>query len=298
MSSSPPKPKPKAEPNTRATASATAKPTRPARVAKPQRGVQAVEAGGPLLLALTANPGPMLLKDLAAAARLPASRAHPYLVSFARLGLVAQSSETGRYALGPAALQMGLTCLFQSDPLRAATPVAQALAEQTGHAVALAVWGNLGPTVVRLIDARQPLHATLRAGTVMSVYGTATGRAFVAAWVHSQQSHRIEHMLTGPLAQVGLHSTPLPTAAQRKAENRSIAAEWHNHGLVRAVGKPLPGVNAFSAPVLDHTGQVALVITLLGAADYLPPLWGGCAARALREAAAQIAASLGAGLTV
>jgi DNA-binding IclR family transcriptional regulator len=264
---------------------------------KPQRGVQAVEAGGPLLLALTANAGPMLLKDLAAQAGLPASRAHPYLVSFARLGLVAQDAETGRYALGPAALQMGLTGLFQCDPLRAAMPVAQALADNTGHAVALAVWGNLGPTVVRLIDARQPLHATLRAGTVMSVYGTATGRAFVAAWVHGGQTHRIEHMLTGALAQVGLHSTPLPSHNQRKAENRSIVAEWLAHGLVRAVGKPLPGVNAFSAPVLDHTGQVALVMTLLGAADFLQPQWAGEPARALREAAARIALSLGGKLT-
>ncbi|MBN8511375.1 MAG: helix-turn-helix domain-containing protein, partial [Burkholderiales bacterium] len=145
-----------------------------------QRAVQSVEVGGRLLLALGASRGPMTLKDLAEAAGMPASRAHPYLVSFGRLDLVVQEPATGRYALGPAALQIGLTCLHQLDPVRAAGPVAEALAERTGLAVALALWGNFGPTVVRMIEAHQPLHVAMRAGTVMSIHGTATGRAFAA----------------------------------------------------------------------------------------------------------------------
>ena len=42
------------------------------------------------VVALAENASPMTLKDLAAQAGLPASRAHPYLVSFAKLGLVEQ----------------------------------------------------------------------------------------------------------------------------------------------------------------------------------------------------------------
>ena len=49
--------------------------------------------------------------------------------------------------------------------------------------MALAVWGNFGPTIVRMIEARQPLHVTMRAGTVMSILGTATGRAFAAVMI-------------------------------------------------------------------------------------------------------------------
>ena len=147
---------------------------------KEQRAIQSVEVGGRLLLALAAHPTPMTLKDLAAGAQLPPSRAHPYLVSYGRLGLVAQDPVSGRYALGPAALQLGLTALHQCEPVRVAEPVAEALAAETGQAVAVAVWGNFGPTVIRMIDARQPLHVTMRAGTVMSPFGTATGRAFAA----------------------------------------------------------------------------------------------------------------------
>ncbi|CAM3375723.1 helix-turn-helix domain-containing protein [Polaromonas hydrogenivorans] len=45
---------------------------------------------GRLLLALAEQSTPMTLKDLAAQAGLPASRAHPYLVSFGRLRLIEQ----------------------------------------------------------------------------------------------------------------------------------------------------------------------------------------------------------------
>ncbi|HRO60439.1 MAG TPA: helix-turn-helix domain-containing protein, partial [Burkholderiaceae bacterium] len=125
-------------------------PSREETEEKEQRAVQSIEVGGRLLLALAANSEPMSLKDLSAEAGLAPSRAHPYLVSFGRLRLIEQDPESGRYALGPAALQLGLTCLHQLDPVRAALPIAESLATSTGHAVALAIWGNFGPTVIRM----------------------------------------------------------------------------------------------------------------------------------------------------
>src|SRR5258708_24210328 len=110
-----------------------------------------MQVGGRLLLALDGNQTSLTLRDLSSRANLPPSRAHPYLVSFGKLKLIEQEPETGRYALGPAALQLGLACLHQLDPVRAALPVAEQLATSTGHAGALAVWGNFGPTIIRMI---------------------------------------------------------------------------------------------------------------------------------------------------
>jgi DNA-binding IclR family transcriptional regulator len=121
---------------------------------KGQRAVQSIEVGGRLLLALADSPGPLTLKELAARSDLPPSRAHPYLVSFGKLQLIEQDPATGHYALGPAALQLGLTCLHQLEPVKAALPVAQELAASTGHAVAPAAWGNFGPTIIRMVEAR------------------------------------------------------------------------------------------------------------------------------------------------
>ena len=52
-----------------------------------QQGVQSVEVGARLLKAIGAASAPLMLKELAAAARMPPAKAHRYLVSLARCGL-------------------------------------------------------------------------------------------------------------------------------------------------------------------------------------------------------------------
>ncbi|MEO5793504.1 MAG: IclR family transcriptional regulator [Rhodoferax sp.] len=257
--------------------------------------MQSIEVGGRLLLALSHHPGPMALKDLAAQADLPAARAHPYLVSFSKLGLVEQQAD-GLYALGPAALQLGLSCLHQLDPMKVAVPVAERLAASTDQSVIIALWGNMGPTVVRMIEARQPLHVNMRAGTVMSVLGTATGRAFAAALPRKI----LEEALAGPMGRFSAVDPSMRFSAADQAgaesldaELRSAQEEMQAHGVTRALGRPIPSVNAFSAAAFDHEGRVALVFTVLGHADHFDASWDSAMAVAVREAASEVSRRLG-----
>ena len=73
---------------------------------KDRAGIQSVEVGFALLQALIDAPGPLALKDLAAAAGMPAAKAHRYLVSYQRSGLVKQDAATSRYDLGPMAFPL------------------------------------------------------------------------------------------------------------------------------------------------------------------------------------------------
>ena len=251
-----------------------------------QRAVQSVEVGGRLLLALANSDISLPLKDLAARAGLSASRAHPYLVSYQRIGFVEQEAATGRYALGPAALQIGLSCLHQLDSMKAAVPIAEELARATGHSVAVSVWGNFGPTIVRLFEARQPLHVSLRVGTVMSVLGTATGRAFAAAL----PLERLERTSMSP---VGEEREAGQTWAASAGQLSEIVNEFARRGVTRAVGKPIPGVNAFSAPAFDHEGVASVVLTVLDHQDRLGSDWNSSGALAVRNAAEAISQRLG-----
>ena len=251
---------------------------------KSQRAVQSVEVGGRLLLALADSACALSLKDLATKAGLTPSRAHPYLVSYGRLGLIEQDS-TGRYDLGPAALRVGLASLQRLEPLTAAEPVIRRLAAQTGHAVALAVWGNFGPTVVRLIEASRPLHTTLRLGTVLSIFDTATGRAFAA----TLPADRLSQAIAGPLGEL----LSGQEWQQQKGELEKIVEEFRRHKVARAVGSPIPGVNAFSAPVFDLEGNPALVITVTDREDRLPEDWSCTTAQTLTEAAQELTLRLG-----
>lgn len=143
------------------------------------RGIQSIEVGGQLLQALVRAGRPLALKDLAQLAGMAAAKAHPYLVSFGRIGLVA--AEGGRYGLGPMAMELGLISLQQHDAVRLASSQLEPLAQASACTVALAVWGNQGPTVVRVAEAPSPVHVSLRHGTVLNLAQTATGQVMAAA---------------------------------------------------------------------------------------------------------------------
>src|SRR6201985_7716 len=117
---------------------------------RPQRGIQSIEVGGQVLRAMAHTGQPMALKDLAREADMPAAKIHPYLVSFARIGLMEQDAAPGRYFLGPLALQLGLISLKQANPVQAAAAELPGLVQRIGHTVAIAAWGTRGATLGRL----------------------------------------------------------------------------------------------------------------------------------------------------
>src|SRR3954466_4105740 len=107
---------------------------------KERAGIQSVEVGFGLLDVLSKAAGPLMLRDLAAAAGMSAAKAHRYLVSFQRLQLVVQDDASTRYDLGPSALKLGLSSLSRLDAVKLARRRAATLLEEIGHTVALAVW--------------------------------------------------------------------------------------------------------------------------------------------------------------
>ena len=243
-----------------------------------QRGIQSVEVGGQLLLALAHSGRPMALKDLARQAGMSPAKAHPYLVSFGKLGLIAQDEGSGRYGLGPLALQLGLISLQQFDPVRLATPLLRQLAQELGHTVAIAVWGNRGATIVRIEEAPSPVHVTMRHGTVMSLRGTASGMLFAA------------HL-------------PRETVEAALVEERTAGidegleaawAEIRRQGVSRTNGGAIPGVSVMAAPVFDDAGRIVLSLTAIGPTAIFDTRWEGVVSTALTRGARELSRQLGA----
>jgi len=247
-----------------------------------QRGIQSIEVGGALLRALAHVGRPMALKDLAAAAGMAAAKAHPYLVSFGKIGLVEQDKANGHYGLGPLALQLGLMSLQQADPVRLATPLIDSLAQQTGHTVAMAVWGTHGPTIVRLAESPSAVHVNMRHGTVFSIAGTASGQLFAAWLPESLVRPLYDAQRKGPPAQPSWATFAKTTLAEVRAQ-----------GLSRAESGVVAGVSALAAPVLDHRGQIVLALTAIGPSAALDTGWQSLTAQCLRQAAAEVSARLG-----
>ncbi len=202
-------------------------------MAKSQRGIQSIEVGGALLQVLVDAGAPLALRELAQRAGMSSAKAHPYLVSYGKVGLIEQDALTGHYGLGPFALQLGLVSLQLLSPVRAAMPAITALGEAIGHTVAIAVLGSHGPTIVYIHESRRPIHVNMRAGTVMSTVNTATGRVFCAFLPPKIAQRHIARELKDPAV------TAQASTRRPKAELETLLAEVRERGIARAVGAPI-----------------------------------------------------------
>ncbi len=250
-----------------------------------RQGVRSVETGARLLAALAAAAGPTPLKALAATAGMAPAKAHRYLVSLGRAGLVVQDEASGRYDLGPDALTIGLAALGRLDVIQVAGPALPRLRDEIDETVALAVWGNKGPVVIRLIESTHPVTMNIRVGSVIPALRSAIGRTFLAY---------LPPKVTQATLAAELKSLP---RADRGYWTRSRidtqAREVRARGLGRVQGDLLQGVSVLAAPVFDMEGSIVAVIAALGRQAAFDAAWDGRVAKPLKVAAARISRELG-----
>ncbi len=250
-----------------------------------RQGIQSVEVAAPLLRALADAAGALSLSALARAAGMPAAKAHRYLVSLIRVGLVQQDAHSGAYDLGALALDLGLASLSRIDALKLADQSMASLRDATGETVALAVWGNLGPTYIRLLQSRRPVMVNLQIGSVMPMTYTASGLCF-ATWLDATESAPFLQRELARNQRDGINA-PHSYAALQPMLDETAA-----HGLARMIGKLDPaaarpagmqrsadllltGFNAFSAPVFEHDGRIRFALTVVGATLHIGTAWKG-----------------------
>ncbi len=256
---------------------------------KQRQGIQSIEVGTRLLRALAVNGRSMMLRDLAKNSGMPAAKAHRYLVSFMRMGLVEQDANTGRYDLGGFALELGLASLARIDPVRLAEPVLNDLCEHIGETVALAMWGNHGATCVRWVEAGGPITITLRTGVVLPLTTSATGLAFAAFYRSPYLKKQLDAELKSSAESTKTTLATLTSNLEKQLE------EIRNQGISRASGSHTPGINGFSAPVFDHTGGMIAAITSLGTTGNFDTAWDSSLSKSIKEAAAALSKRLGHG---
>jgi DNA-binding IclR family transcriptional regulator len=246
------------------------------------RRIQSVEVGFRVIRALEAAEGPLPLKEIARLAAMPASKAHVYLASFAREGLVEQEAATGHYGLGPFAMQLGLAALRQTELLRVAWPELQGLRAATRCTGYLSIWGNRGPVVAAKVDGDRQGSLGVRLGYVLSLRRTATGKVFRAHLPDFEWQALLE--------------AELAEDAGARATRRELEQEL---AAVRAAGyadsqhRHILGIQAIASPIFDHVGRVVATMTLLGPVELLSGGAASAVVRALIGAAARVSLRLG-----
>jgi len=255
-----------------------------------QVGVQSVETGMRLLMAMASladDASPPRLKAIAAAAGLPPAKAHRYLVSFTRTGMVERDAVTGRYRLGPNARLIGVAAIRGSDVVRTASRRLRKLSEDAQYSAALTIWTEYGPTVIWVEEVRRPITVSTRVGEVLPLMNSASGRVF-GAWLPRFQTQAV---LSRELA-ANRRSDPDGPYTRAEAgerlfeEVRAAGIGWTRGGLTESI-------HSVAAPIFDYRGALVGSLALMGAADSFDTTADGRPAQLVREAAADVSEGLG-----
>lgn len=218
-----------------------------------RRGIQSIGVGFRLVRALIDARGPLPLKQLAAAADMTASKAHPYLASFVQLGLLTQSEADGRYALGPTAMELGLAAIDQNDVVALAEEPMEALRAATGETAYLTVWGNRGPCIVRRLEGSRETPLSIRVGYVLPLTTSATGRTFLA---------HLPPVLTRRLREEERERLPLARSID-PAALETVLDEVRAQHFATTRNQVFEGFGAVAAPVFNHEGKLAAALSMV-----------------------------------
>ncbi|MDA0241126.1 MAG: IclR family transcriptional regulator [Proteobacteria bacterium] len=222
------------------------------------RGVQSVEVAARLLKALSESNGPATLSALARTADLSPSRAHSYLVSLTRAGLLKQDPSTSRYEFGALARTMGLAAIQRMDRFGLVDDAIGGLLRETGLTVAVAVWNDQGPVIVRWQRGIDPLPVNVTIGSTVPVLTTALGRVFLAYLPAEMSQSAVARELAG------LKSHPVGYGLTSRADVLALATATRLDGVARIDGTLLPDLSAVAAPVWDREGQLEMAVSLIG----------------------------------
>ena len=249
--------------------------------------VQSAETGMAVLKGLARLDGRATLSALALHLGESPAKVHRYLASLVEEGFVAQDGGSQQYYLGPQSIRIGLAAMRQADPIRYAEQSLVRLRETLGVTCFVAVMGNKGPTIMRMEEPGLPVTLNARAGSVMPLLWSATGRVFLGLLDEA----RVLEMARAELASATVEQRSR-LAAKRPIE--AIQAEVRELGCAIVIDTYLRGISAVAAPVHDFNGRVCAVICALGATGGFDASFDGRAGLAVRAEALATSGRLGA----
>ena len=216
-----------------------------------RQGIQSVELAMKVLQAIEEGLGPMSLTQIATAADMGPSKAHRYLVSLARVGLVMQSQRSGLYDLGPAMRRLGIESLRRMDEVGLVSEHLPGLRDRTSHAVNLAAWGDHGPVIVRWDYGAYALPITVRVGATMPLLTSSVGRVFLA---------HLPDTITGPVLKTQLAEQEVSAPTAQEIER--IRAAVLERGVALTSGGVIPGVTSVAALVRTAGESLPLAVAV------------------------------------
>jgi IclR family acetate operon transcriptional repressor len=247
------------------------------------KSVASVERAADVLLHFAADDRVDLgVTDIANDLGISKAAVHRVLTSLRTRGLVVVDEVSRRYSLGPNALLLGLSALNRLDVRRLAAAELPAMSADTGETATLSVRNGFGRVYVDQVTPNREVIMSVSIGVLYPLHAGSSSKAFLAFLSESE----ISQYLAQPLNEL----TP-STLTSRRALQRDLK-EIAARGWAQSIGERQSGAASVAAPVFNHLGQPAAVLSLCGPAERFVPEVPQYVKRLL-EASARLSGKLG-----
>lgn len=221
--------------------------------------VAAVERAADLLTFFVVADAPDLgVTEIAEGLGQSKAAVHRVLSSLRSSELIVLNPETRRYSLGVGAMRLGLAYLARIDIRRLAHPELVSLSLRTGETATLSIRTGATRTYVDQVTPPREVIMSVGLGESFPLHAGGSSKAFLAFL----SPEEIEDYLSSGLLQALTPSTITDPDALRE-ELETIRA----HGWARSNAERKGGAASVAAPVFDHLGVPAGVISVCGPAE-------------------------------
>ena len=207
------------------------------REAKP---IQSLKVGLRILDSLGEFKQGASLSLLAARCDISQSKLHRYLATFVQNSVVVQNPKTGEYALGVAALKLGLSALKQINLFSRVNDQLESIARITNCHAFMTVWSSAGPILMRWAYSTDSLVTNTIPGQVLSVTRSSAGQLYAAFL----PEHVTRELVERELSSFGV------TDDVRKNLLERIKKVVENR-FARSIGESEPHLQSVSVPIFD-----------------------------------------------
>lgn len=227
--------------------------------------------------------GPAGVTDLAKAVGVTKPRIYRHLRTLVTRGYVTQDASTEKYMLTPKLFHLGQAIAEKTEFIAEARRIMPNLRDQVSQTISIGQVEESGIRVLDILRHRSKFEISTPPGTLLDIHSSAQGKVALAFGPDS---------LWGLVEKGDLK--PWTDKTNLSIDRlRSEVAQVKEQGWAVAPEEALIGINALAAPVFEHSGALAGMITIVGSVQHLKPVPGPEFVEALMDATRRVSSNLG-----
>jgi IclR family transcriptional regulator, acetate operon repressor len=220
-----------------------------------KQGLSALEKALAVLEAVSDQPQPVGLPDLAARLNLSRPTVPRVLGQLESAGLVLRDPSRERYSVGPRQTRLALTSLWSNNSGAPVRAVLQDLVDDLKETCNVGVLDNLDYVYIERIECKWPLRAHFEAGSRIDAHCISGGKMLLA-------------LMDEPRRKRLLRGRKLKAATERTITRaRDLEAELEaarTRGFAISNQEFLDGIVGVAVPVHDATGRAVAALAVHG----------------------------------